>query len=231
MVGRGAGTFAASWAQRRPSAVKVQNAHSLYLETLAELGVVGLALLAGFLLVPAVAAARARRAVVFPGAVARIGRLPRPRRRRLGLAADGVTIVALLAGVSLLASARAAAHRPGRRGGVVLLPLAVAGSALALVSVLGNVPLGRSRDAVDASRWAAAAIAAHVCRAVGAVVVRAACGCSAKPTSAPVTSPAHARSFREGVRKDPESWQLWLDLALASNGAAAARGARAGAKR
>jgi O-antigen ligase len=47
--GGGAGTFQLIWLPRATAGGYVQNAHSLYLETLAELGVIGLALLAGFL--------------------------------------------------------------------------------------------------------------------------------------------------------------------------------------
>ncbi|MDQ3631643.1 MAG: O-antigen ligase family protein [Actinomycetota bacterium] len=43
--GRGAGTFALSWEQNRATAFQVENAHSLYLEVLGELGAVGLVLL------------------------------------------------------------------------------------------------------------------------------------------------------------------------------------------
>jgi hypothetical protein len=43
--GTGAGTFEIHWNRDRPTATKVKNAHSLYLEVLGELGVVGLALL------------------------------------------------------------------------------------------------------------------------------------------------------------------------------------------
>lgn len=45
IFGSGAGTFANTWAQKRPTASFVEDAHSLYLETLDELGVVGLVLL------------------------------------------------------------------------------------------------------------------------------------------------------------------------------------------
>src|SRR5262249_49310121 len=45
VVGRGAGTFELAWIERRPVPVDVQDAHSLYVETLAELGVVGFVLL------------------------------------------------------------------------------------------------------------------------------------------------------------------------------------------
>ncbi len=44
--GAGAGTFQLAWERERPVAVRVVDGHSLYLETAAELGAVGLALLA-----------------------------------------------------------------------------------------------------------------------------------------------------------------------------------------
>ena len=44
--GNGAGTFALMWDRERPIAYQVEDAHSLYLEILAELGIVGLVLLA-----------------------------------------------------------------------------------------------------------------------------------------------------------------------------------------
>jgi O-antigen ligase len=45
LVGQGGGSYASQWAQRRPNDQTAVNAHSLPLETLAELGLVGLALL------------------------------------------------------------------------------------------------------------------------------------------------------------------------------------------
>ena len=46
VTGFGAATYHMLWAQRRPSTFSVQDAHSLYLEVMAELGLVGLVLLA-----------------------------------------------------------------------------------------------------------------------------------------------------------------------------------------
>lgn len=56
--GSGAGTFQLIWQPRAPYHSYVINAHSLYVETLAELGVVGLALLAAFLALSLFAAIR-----------------------------------------------------------------------------------------------------------------------------------------------------------------------------
>lgn len=50
LEGTGAGTYELLWALERPSEFTVRDAHSLYLEVLAELGIVGVALLAAALL-------------------------------------------------------------------------------------------------------------------------------------------------------------------------------------
>lgn len=58
LIGTGAGTFELEWEQRRPFFYVIRDAHSLVLETLAELGVVGLALLLVALLTPLAVALR-----------------------------------------------------------------------------------------------------------------------------------------------------------------------------
>jgi len=59
--GVGAGGFRVEWLRERPFPESVRDAHSLYLETLAELGIVGFALLAAFLAGVALAGRRAHR--------------------------------------------------------------------------------------------------------------------------------------------------------------------------
>ena len=61
VVGSGAGSFDDYWLEHRTIPAYVRDAHSLYLETVAELGIVGLALLLSTLGAPLVAAARARK--------------------------------------------------------------------------------------------------------------------------------------------------------------------------
>ncbi|MDA0182992.1 O-antigen ligase family protein [Solirubrobacter phytolaccae] len=58
VLGTGAGTFQVEWEQRRPFFYIIRDAHSLVLETLAELGVVGLAFLLVMLMTPLVVAVR-----------------------------------------------------------------------------------------------------------------------------------------------------------------------------
>jgi O-antigen ligase len=52
LLGTGAGTYGQVWLERRPNATSVRDAHSVAVETLSELGVVGLALVLVLLLLP-----------------------------------------------------------------------------------------------------------------------------------------------------------------------------------
>ena len=61
LLGGGAGSYEAWWMQHRPVPQQVRDAHSLYLQTLAEVGPLGLALLLAALCAPLLAAARNRR--------------------------------------------------------------------------------------------------------------------------------------------------------------------------
>ena len=58
LTGSGPGTFQLIWLQRAPFYSFVENAHSLYFETLAEVGLVGLTLLVAFLVLVVVVAVR-----------------------------------------------------------------------------------------------------------------------------------------------------------------------------
>src|SRR5262249_14134674 len=61
LVGSGAGSFQVEWLPYNATSGSVLNAPNLYLETLAELGPLGLALLVGALLVPLGVAVRSRK--------------------------------------------------------------------------------------------------------------------------------------------------------------------------
>ena len=61
LLGGGAGSYGQWWLSRRPTGFGALDAHDLYLETLAELGPVGLLLLLGMLGLPVVLISRVRR--------------------------------------------------------------------------------------------------------------------------------------------------------------------------
>jgi O-Antigen ligase len=66
VLGAGAGSYERYYLVHRTTTVQVQDAHSLYLKTLAELGPLGLALLLAMLALPLVAAVRMRRHPLVP---------------------------------------------------------------------------------------------------------------------------------------------------------------------
>jgi O-antigen ligase len=68
--GVGAGTFELVWNRERPIVLSVRDAHSLYLEALAEVGIVGAALVVGAIVALVAAVLRARRAARSPEVVA-----------------------------------------------------------------------------------------------------------------------------------------------------------------
>jgi tetratricopeptide (TPR) repeat protein len=216
VIGSSAGTYWQVWAENRPSGVDVRDAHSLYLETLAELGLVGLALLGLSLLVPIVGGVRARMTpIVSAGLGGNVAWLAHT-------AIDwdweliGVTLAPLVVGVALIAAARpvhaiAAAHG-------WLLPAAAAMLTVpALAGVLAYAPLGSAREALDQLHLDEAAEDARAAR-------RAAPWASAPweilgDVAAQQGQLSEARrAYREAVQRDGSSWELWYALAAISTG-------------
>jgi O-antigen ligase len=133
VTGSGAGTFDSYWLRYRPVSSFARDAHSLYIETLAELGPLGLALLVLALAVPLLglrrrgdpllaAAGAAYVAFVVHAAVDWDWELP------------AVTVTGLACGAALLAgSRRADAPELGLRGRIALLAVAIALGVVAIV--------------------------------------------------------------------------------------------------
>lgn len=218
VLGGGAGSYQRFWLRHRRANLPVLDAHSLYLETLAELGPVGLALLLCALGVPLVALPAARRT---PLAGAALGGYV-AFLVHAGIDWDwempAVTLTGLACGVALLLAARGEEApplaRPARVAGAVA---AGALAVLALGGFVGNRAEASAAGALDAARLRTAADEARQAR-------------SWEPWSAEpwrllgeaqlqAGAVAEARtSFRRGLAKDGASWELWLDLALVTGG-------------
>ena len=221
VAGRGASSFEQSYYERRESTGTVRDGHSLYAETLGELGVVGLGLLVIALLAPLVAAVRARHRRLVPGAAAAFVAYLVHAAVDWDWELAGVTLVALLTGCGLVAVARPRAGVPRelpRPRGVVAPVAAAALAALALWSLLSTVPSGHARAALergdfqeaesearDAERWAP--WSSRSWRLLG----------EAQLYQGKI--PAARRSFRRAVERGPGEWLPWLELAITSTGA------------
>jgi O-antigen ligase/polysaccharide polymerase Wzy-like membrane protein len=220
LSGSGSGTFQRSWLEQRNVTLEVRDAHSLYLETLAELGVVGLALLLAALLMPVFAAIRARRRPFVPAALgAYVAYLA-----HAGIDWDwempAVTLTALCIGAGILVDARDPRHArrtlsPGVRVGAIAVTLSLLG--VAFVGLVGNLALTESARAARAGEWNASIDHAERAttwapwspepdRRIGDAEL--ALGRSSRARA----------SYKTAIKKAPRDWSLWFDLARASTG-------------
>lgn len=220
-LGSGAGSYASYWARFRPNPTTVRNAHSLYLETLAELGPVGLTLLVGALAIPLGAAVRARRRGLAPaGAGAYVAFL-------VHAAGDwdwqlpAVSLAALFCASALLVAARG--PRTPRvesvRAKLIAGALSIGIAGFAFVGLVGNSAVRASTEALEELDLARAETQAHKAadwmpwsslpwqRLGQAQLYRG-------------ERAAGLASLRKAIAKDRDNWKLWYQLALASSGAA-----------
>jgi hypothetical protein len=211
-VGAGAGTFARTWLQERPVPQPVKDAHSLYLETLAELGPLGLALLALALAAPFAG----RRDRWTPVALAPYAAFLAHAAQDWDWELPAVTIAALACGAAPLGGKTG----PRLPRAAAVLPAVLC--LLAALAFLGNRALEHSIDSVDRLEWTEAAEAARRARrlqpwspepwrVLGEIELAEGSLATAR------------RHFRRGLDEDPDDWELWLDLGLASSGDARRR--------
>jgi O-antigen ligase len=221
LLGSGSGTFQRYWLAHREDPLPVRDAHALELETLTELGPVGLVLLVSLLAVPIAAGVRARD---HPGAPAALGGYAVflvHSAQDWDWELPAVTVAALVCAAALLALD--AGGEPRVRPGRLPRLLGIAGccliASIGVLGFVGNHFIERAGDALDRAQAIEAEKAAR----------------SAK-TWAPWSPEPwrllgeaqleqgkvdEARSgFQHGLAKDARDWELWVDLALVSEGAA-----------
>jgi O-antigen ligase len=217
--GYGAGTFEYLWYEHRPDLLVVRDGHSLYLDTLAELGVVGLALLAAALLVLAMGGIRARRARLAASGVAAFIAWVAASAVDWHWEMVGVTLTALVvAGAAMLASERRAL--PAVTFGTRLGLVGVTGtlSVLAVWSLVGNQALFAGREAVARKNWSDARKDARLARdllpwSYEPLVVLGDADAGAGNRQGAL------QAYRDAVDRDPRNWIAWLRLAQVTTGA------------
>ena len=217
LLGVGAGGYEAEWLRERPVAVHARDAHNLYLETLAELGPIGLLLLAGTLVLPLWAAIRTRQTRLVAAAAGAYAAYLVHASVDWDWELPALAIPALFCAAAAL-TAGGADEPPwltGRRR-VLALGLVAPVVAVALVAHVGNRAAAASIAALEtgdseraltearrAIRWAPWSDEAWQLRGEAELALR--------------DDAAARRSLRRALELNPESWSAWLDLAVAGD--------------
>jgi hypothetical protein len=224
VVGGGAGTFARTWLQRRPSPVPEDDAHNVYLETLAEVGPLGLALLAAALAVPVAAAALVRHEPLAPAAASAYAAflVHAGIDRDWAVPAVVVAAVAAAASLLLLARPRAPAALVGPRLRLALVLGATVVGLGALVGLVGNTAVANAEDAAAEGSWVDAETRARHAAWL-APWSAAALRLRGEAEYARGDVEAARASLRRAVERDPTNPELWLALANSLRGNARAR--------
>lgn len=155
VLGTGAGSYERMWLEERAFFFDAQDAHSLYLETLAELGVVGLVLLLAALGVPLIAAVRARKHGLVPAAFGAYCAWLLHAGIDWDWELPAVTLAGFFCAAAMLAAARSgsrAAYLSGRARATLLVGTLVV-SGFVLVGLIGNRAIDASNDAVAVAQW------------------------------------------------------------------------------
>jgi O-antigen ligase len=217
-LGSGAGSFQRHWLRSRPADLPVLDAHSLYLETLAEVGPVGIGLLATLLALPVAAAVVARRQPLAAPALAGYAAYLVHAAQDWDWELPAVTLAALVCAAALLVlggrEPRAALGRSVRTAGLlasVLLAL------VALGALAGNATLAGASSSLDANdaprarrdaRWAQSLVpwSPEPWRLHGEALL----------SQGDVEGAR--RDFMRALGKDSSDWDSWVDLTLVTHG-------------
>jgi O-Antigen ligase len=217
-LGSGAGTYERWWLAHRPGSLKVRNAHSLYLETLAELGPLGLVLLVIGIGTPLAVAARRRHVPLVPVAAAAFAAYSVHAAVDWDFQLPGVTLLGLVCAAAVLVGGRRAdlpRVRPAARWAVAVAAGVVIVAALG--GLRGNLALARSTNAAASGNWPAAIAEARVAQrwqpwsdAPWVALGEAELG-EGRFTAA-------AAAFHKGASIAPGDWSAWFGLARATTG-------------
>jgi hypothetical protein len=219
LLGSGAGSFGTAWLQHRSTPSSTIDAHNLYLETLTELGPLGLALLLTMLAIPLTAAlASARRQSLALPAVGVYVAFLAHAAVDWDWEMPAVTAVALVAGALLLVSARPLQQRSRAVSLRVVAPSVAGSVALAVVTAValaGNSAFASAAADANSGSW-------------GPAQRRAQAAARWEPWSAEPRfllgeaqlavgdHKAARQSFAQALALDSDDWRTWYELARVS---------------
>jgi O-antigen ligase len=216
LIGLGAGSYEQEWYLHRPGTWKVRDAHSLYLQTMGESGIVGLLLLCAALLTPILVFPRVRRREpLAAGALAAYVAFLAHSAVDWDWQLSGVTVSALLCGGALLAAGRSES-RAGRWRSVPIV-LGTVVIIASFVGLAGNLALAASENAARVGNWNKASSAAQRAKfwAPWSATPYVDIAAADRGLGAPLQA---IGNYEIAAQKTPDDWRLWLALAQASSG-------------
>jgi hypothetical protein len=217
LLGGGAGSYATWWVRTRSLPLTTTEAHSLYLETLAELGPLGLVLAAAALGGPLLAAARLRSSAWGPPALAALVAYAVHAAVDFDWELAGVTLPFVVLGAS--AAVHASASRPGLavRGRVLAAGGLAALAAAGILALAGSTRLAAASDAEAGRHFEIAAERARSALRFAPWSADAWLVIARSRLALGERSGARA-AFRSAVGLDGSDWQTWSELAAVSSG-------------
>ncbi len=216
ILGSGAGSYLRYWLEHRPLEGRIRDAHSLYLETLAELGPLGVTFVIALFGIPLLLAVRLRERPLVPiAAGALVAYLV-----HAGVDWDWelpiLALVAIACGVAIVGE-RGEPAPSSRARRLALIATIVLLVPLVAVTTVGNRAQAESTKAFDARDYDRAASEARTAERFAPwsveplVLLGRAQAAAGERRSARVT-------LRRAVAREPQHWRAWLELAAASSG-------------
>jgi O-antigen ligase/polysaccharide polymerase Wzy-like membrane protein len=217
ILGTGAGTYAQYWMAARSHAGKVLDVHNLYLETLAELGVIGLLVLASILAFPLAGALKARQTPLIAVAAGAYAVWLAHAAYDWDWELPAATLPAFICAGVILAAGRVRGARATGGRQALLVAATLAAGVVGTLGLVENRALVQSADHAQRGDYKSALALARRARWL------------APWSSDPWTQIAGIRiaqgrridavdAYRHAVAKDPNDWTLWLGLAAQSRG-------------
>jgi hypothetical protein len=212
VAGTGARTSEIWWNRDRPTAGHVRDVHNLYLQALAELGVIGLLILVGALAVPLVAGVSSRGRPLVAGALGAYAAYLAHGIIDWDWEITGVTLPAILCAAVVTSGS------PRVLGGRARL-LALAAAAVFAVggtyTIAARLPQNRLDTAIGKQQWDKANHDAQRASDLAPWSSEPWLKLGEAELTAGLTPQAHD-AFRTAADRDPNNWVAWWDLARAS---------------
>jgi hypothetical protein len=232
LAGAGAGTFEQYWLQNRTIASQIRDAHSLYFETLAELGFLGLGLLVAALAIPVLPALGGRSGQLGAAVVGAYVVFVAHAGVDWDWEMPAVTLTGLVLAAALLIGGSRAVSAPRLTPEwvrVLGVGAAVALAGLSVLGLLGNRAIASATDAVQEGRFADADEDAR--DAIRWAPWSPEGWHQLGNAQLALGYPEEARlNLLEATGKAPGDWRLWYDLGTASRGSERERAYRRAAE-